>query len=135
MRTGGFKKKELPKTFTIYFWEHDGKHFAASPVMTKDGLKEVYRFSFEKEKDKKQNFLAKSQLRKVMNNTLNAINWYGKKVLDDKGNIDLEKFKQLTIVSGYQAAKNKVDIDVLYKILKFPEKKITFQKARELNLI
>ncbi|MEO5367793.1 MAG: hypothetical protein H7831_15820 [Magnetococcus sp. WYHC-3] len=137
------KPKVEIKPWTIYLWRRGDKMEGASPVVTKDGIKSIYAFGWEIEKipDAKRNELkhqewrAKVNVKNLLNNTLNVINWYGKKVLDRQGNIDPMKFQQLEAAAAYQAVQNKVDMDDLYKIRKFPVKEITLEKAREYNFI
>lgn len=157
------KKKQF-NAWTIYLWRNGDKMEGAAGVMTRDGLKDIYCHGWEIEKvpdarrneDRHQAKRAEWKVKKLLNNTLNVINWYGKKVLDRKGNIDTEKLKILEIQMGMRAAKqseenmhlnlknkdNKdwkkldenLDINDLYEIKKFPVKNITIQEAHDYGL-
>lgn len=149
MKTGGFKKIETPKTFMIYLWQEKDKYYGASPVMTIDGIKEVYCHAWEIEKDplakrneqKHQAWRAKIKVKNLLNNTLNVLNWYGKKALGPDGNIHTEKLRELEARAAMQSFKEAqktgkdIDISDLYPIKKFPTKEITPQKAREFKFI
>jgi len=127
------------KPWTIYLWRNGDKYEGASPIVTKDGVKEIFCVGWEIEseplnkrnEDKHQAWRAKVKVKNLLNNTLNVINWYGKKVLDSKGNIDTEKLKGLEATTALQAVQQKVDMDDLYKIRKFPTKDITIKEANE----
>lgn len=129
------------KPWVIYLWREGDKYLGASPVVTKDGIKEVFCAGWEVEKvpgvkrneDRHQAFRAKTQLKNLLNDTLNVINWYGKEVLNDKGDIDPLKLQIKETHAAMQAIKNKVDIGDLYPIKKFPIKEITIKEAREYN--
>ena len=146
MKTGGVRKKpkELTiKPWTIYLWRNEDKMEGAAPVVTKDGIKSIFCYGWEIEKvpdakrneDKHQAWRAKVQVKNLLNNTLNAINWYGKKILDSDGNIDKEKFLYAEASSAMQAKKNNVDINQLYQIQRFPIKTITPQEAKQYKFI
>ena len=134
----GKDKKEI-KSWTIYLWRNGDVYEGAAPVVTKDGIKEIYCQGWEIEKvpdarlneDRHQEWRAKINVKNLLNNTLNVINWYGKKVLDNRGEIDTEKLRALEAQTAFQAVKNNVDMEDLYKILKFPTKVITVQEAQE----
>jgi hypothetical protein len=135
--------KKAISSWTIYIWQNEDKIEACAPVVTRDGVKTNYCMGWEIEKvpDVKRNetkhqiWRAKVQVKNVLNNTLNVINWYGKKVLDEKGEIDPEKLRYCETASAMQAFKSKVDISDLYPIKKFPVKNITPQKAKEYKFI
>lgn len=143
MRTGGLKKKKEIPAWTIYLWRNDDKIEGAAPVITKDGVKALFCYGWEIEKvpdvkrneDKHQAWRAKVQVKNILNNTLNAINWYGEKILDTNGNIDKKKFQYAEMATAMRAKKQGVNMDDLYKILRFPIKNITPQKAREYKFI
>lgn len=125
------------KPWTIYLWRNGDKMEGASPVVTKDGIKQIYCHGWEIEKDpearrnedKHQEWRAKIKVKNLLNNTLNVINWYGKKVLDNNGNIDTEKLRSLEAMNALKAVKQNVDIADLYPIRKFPKKDITIKEA------
>jgi len=142
--TKRLKKPQIEiSPWTIYLWRNGDKMEGASPVVTKDGIKEIYRQGWEIEvvpdvkrnEDKHRAWRAKVNIKKLLNNTLNVINWYGKKVLDRKGNIDVGKLRELEAQTAFQAVKNGVDMDDLYKIRKFPIKEITYEQARDYGFI
>ena len=146
MKTGGVRKPKAEKTikpWTIYLWRNDDKMEGAAPIVTKDGIKSVYAFGWEIEKDptakrnedKHQAWRAKVKVKNLLNNTLNVLNWYGKKILDANGNIDPTKLYNYETQTAMQAVKQNVTIDKLYEIKRFPIKTITPQKAREYKFI
>lgn len=146
MKTGGTRKKPIEKTikpWTIYLWRNEDKMEGAAPIVTKDGVKALYAYGWEIEKDpeakrnedKHQAWRAKVQVKNLLNNTLNVINWYGKKILDKRGNIDPIKLSAHEAASALQAVKSDVDINELYQIKRFPIKTITPQKAKEYKFI
>jgi hypothetical protein len=131
------------KPWTIYLWRNGDKMAGASSVVTKDGIKEIFCHGWEIEKDPNakrnkeihQVFRAKTKVKNLLNNTLNVLNWYGKKVLDNKRMIDTEKLRNLEAVSAIQAIKNKKDISDIYPIISFPVEEITLNQANEFNLV
>lgn len=133
------KKQKTIKPWTIYLWRNGDKMEGAAPVVTKDGIKDIYCFGWEIEKDpdakrnedKHQAWRAKVSVKNLLNNTLNVLNWYSKKVLDHKGNVDPHKLAILEASAAMQAIKNNVDINDLYTIRKFPIKEITPQEAQD----
>lgn len=138
------KKNDKPelKSWIIYLWRNGDVMEGASAVVTRDELKEIYQHGWEIEKvpeaqlnqEKHQVFRAKVKVKNLLNNTLNVINWYGKKVLDSRGEIDTEKLRCLEANTAMQAVKNKVSMEDLYKIRKFPQKEITVDEAVSLGL-
>jgi len=132
------KKKQI-NAWTIYLWRNGKNMEGAAPIKTRDGIKEVFCYGWKIEPDPKakrneekhQVWSAKTKLKNLLNDTLNVVNWYGRDILDRKGNIDPEKLKVKEMASAYQAIKEKVGIDDLYKIKKFPVKEITLKKAIE----
>lgn len=142
MNTSTLRKPKPYKTikpWTIYLWRNGDKMEGAAPVVTKDGLKTIFCFGWEIEKvpdakrneDKHQAWRAKVNVKNILNNTLNVLNWYGKKALDQKGNIDWEKYITLEAAAALQAKKSNVDIHDLYPIRRFPIKTITPQEAKD----
>jgi hypothetical protein len=137
------KDRKSIDSWTIYLWRNGDKMEGAAPVMTRDGFRSIFCFGWEIEKDpeaqrnedKHQAWRAKVSVKNVLNNTLNVLNWYGKKILDKKGNVDFKKYKELEAAAAFQAAKNKADINDLYPIRRFPYKTITPQQAKEYNFI
>lgn len=131
------------KPWTIYLWRNGDKMEGASPVVTRDGIKEIYCHGWEIEKvpdakrneDKHQAWRAKVNVKNLLNNTLNVLNWYGKKVLDDQGNIDTEKLRTMEALNAMQAVKQNVDLNDLYQIRKFPIKDITVKEAYDWGFI
>ena len=137
------KDKIVIKPWTIYLWRRGDKMEGASPVVTKDGIKQVYCQGWEIEKvpgvqrneDRHQAFRARVNVKNMLNNTLNVLNWYGKKIVDDQGNVDTEKLKGAEMVNALLAVKQNVDISDLYPIRKFPSKDITVQEALDYGFI
>lgn len=130
------------KPWTIYLWQNGDKIEGASAVVTKDGVKEIYQQGWEIEQDpeaelnekKHQVWRAKVKVKNLLNNTLNVLNWYGKKVLNEHAEIDTEKLKTLEAINALQAIKQDKDISDLYPIQKFETKDITLEEAQELKL-
>jgi len=130
------------KLWTIYVWEEGDLVRGAAKVMTIDGINEVFisgRMAVEDKEWKNPNkkkdiYIAKSQVKTELQNTLNALNWYGKKILGSKG-IDEDKFINAELKAGVTASGIHVDISKMYPVQKFPHKNITFDKAKEWDLI
>ena len=124
------------KPWTIYLWIKNETVKAASPIVTKDGIKEIYQCAWNagQSPDKKDYFTAKSYCKKQMRGTMNILNWFGRKALNEKGNIDNKRLNELF---GLQAVRadlvGKYPEDIFPEI-KFPIKEITLEKARELKL-
>lgn len=101
------------KTFTIYIWRNGKNMEGAAPVVTNDGIKDIYRAGWKIEKDPEaqknkeqhQQWRARINVKRLINNTLNVINWYGKKVLDKNGNVDTKKFDKLELKTAKEAVK------------------------------
>lgn len=129
--------------WTIYLWEQGDEVHGAAPVVTRDGIKEIYRSartlavdpSKKKNERRHQLFRAKAQVKLQLQNTLNALNWYGKQILDWDGNIDLKKFKDMEVKAAVTASGIHIDISQAKPIKKFPTKDINFEKAVEYRLI
>lgn len=134
------------KTWTIYLWEDGDIVYAAAPVVTKDGIKEIYRCAWsirqsqngldqEVLTDKKKIWRAKNFCKKQLSGTMNIIDWFGKMALDGRGNIDNSKLNELFAIQATRAeAVNKYPED-LWPEKKFPTKEITLEKAREYQLV
>lgn len=137
MKTGGIKAKI--DAWTVYLWRNGDKMEGAAPVVTRDGIKATYCFGWEIEKvpnvkrneDKHQAWRAKVQVKNLLTNTLNVLNWYGKKVLDSNGNVDPTKLAQMETAAAVQAYRQNVSIEDLYQVRKFPIKTISLKKAYE----
>jgi hypothetical protein len=101
------------KPWTIYIWTNKNNVEGATAVVTKDGVKDIYTAGWRIERDpeaQKNNKIhkrwrARNNVKKLLNNLLNVINWYGKKVLDDNGNIDTDKFDKLELKTAKKATK------------------------------
>jgi len=141
----GIKKKEL-KTWTIYVWQLGDVIYGAAPVVTVDGLKEIFTSAMEitssyihegKDTPQKRKFWAKNQVKRQLQNTLNALNWYGKTILDNTGNVDLAKFKQKEILTQSKAIVNGIYVDIskVKPFKKYTVKEISWGEAKELQLI
>jgi len=114
----------------IYLWfsKHTAVYYAAARA---EGQIWGSGFKAEKEKlkdtDTKTHWKARKSAVVAVNNTLNVLEMYGKKVLDSKGNIDGKKVRdQERLHSWFQA---------LRKIRKFPIVEITEQEAKNMKLI
>ena len=90
------------KPWTIYLWRNEDKIEGAAPIVTKDGIKSLFAYGWDIEvdplakrnEDKHQAWRAKVKVKNLLNNTLNVINWYGKKILDKNGNVDPKKLSE-----------------------------------------
>lgn len=130
------------KPWTIYVWEEGDLVRGAAKVMTKDGVNEIFVSGRHVARDdqwknpnkKKDIYIAKSQTKTDLQNTLNALNWYGIKILRKNG-IDDEKFKKLEMRTAVNASGMFIDISKLAPVKKYPSKNITFQKAQQLGLV
>lgn len=128
--------------WTIYFWQNGSVVEGAVAVVTKDGIKEIYQQGWQIEptpgvnlnEERHQVWRAKTKVKNLLNNTLNVLNWYGKKILNSNGEIDTEKLRAMEAQTALQAAKNNVGMEDLYKIMKFPKKEITVDEAVEFKL-
>lgn len=129
------------KLWTIYIWEEGDLIRGAAKVMTVDGVNEIFVSGREVARDeqwqrpnkKKDIYMAKSQTKTELLNSMNAINWYGKKVLGKNG-IDDKKFRSCEMRTAITASGMFIDISKLAPFKKYPSKNITFQKAKELGL-
>ena len=138
--------KHILKPWTIYLWQDGDIYHAASPVVTKDGIKEIYRCAWatrdssnelgvEQLTDKKKIWRAKNFCKKQLSGTLNILDWFGKKALDWKGNIDNSKLNELFALQAVRAnTVNKYPED-LWPEKKFPTKDITLKQATDYQLI
>lgn len=129
------------KPWTIYIWEEGdivkggaqvkgGKFdeiFIAGQIVSEDK-------EFQRPHKQKDIHTAKSQVKVRLQNTLNALLWYGPGILT-KNQIDINKFKAAEMKSGITASGIHIDISHLNPVRKFPEKNITFEKAKELGFV
>lgn len=130
------------KNWTIYVWEEGDLIRGAAKIFTIDGVNEIFISGRQIVEDKewknpnkkKDIFIAKSQVKIELQNTLNAFNWYGKKIMGNKG-IDEDKFMNEELKAGVTASGIHVDISKMYPVQKFPVKNITHDKAKEFGLI
>jgi hypothetical protein len=101
------------KPWTIYLWRDGDKMEGASPVVTKDGVKQIYQVGWEieedpeskKNEDRHKAWRARNSLKSLLNNTLNVINWYDKKVLNKNGDVNPKKLYNLEIKTAKEAVK------------------------------
>jgi hypothetical protein len=129
------------KTWTIYVWEEGNIVKGSAKVITMDGVNEIFISGREIARDegwqkpsrKKDIYTAKQQTKVELQNTLNALNWYGKTILGKDG-IDEEKFVRAEMRAVVTASGIHIDISKSYPVQKFPVKNITFDKAQELGL-
>ena len=99
------------KPWTIYIWQNKKNMEGAAAVVTKDGIKSIYRAGWKVEKDpeaekneeRHQVWRARINVKNLLNNLLNVINWYGKKVLDKDGNVNTDKFDKLELRTAKKA--------------------------------
>lgn len=128
------------KTWTIYLWQDGDIVRAAAPVVTRDGLKEIYRCAWtwrasindldaEQLTEKKKVWRAKNFCKKQLSGTLNIIDWFGKAALDSKGNIDTSKLNELFAMQAVRAEMQNKYPEDLWPEKKFPVKEITLKQA------
>jgi len=136
-----FRKDKDLKPWIIYIWEEGDIVKGGAKAVTKDGIDEIFVSGREIAEDKawqspnrkKDIYIAKSQTRTDLQNTLNALQWYGKKVMGSNG-IDEKKFRQMEMRAAVSSAGIHIDISNLLPVKKYPSKNITFEKAKELGL-
>lgn len=129
------------KNWTIYIWEEGDLIRGAAKVVTKDGVNEIFVSGrqivrdeeWNKPNHKKDIYIAKSQTKTDLQNTLNALYWYGKDILDKDG-INQEKFIRKEMQAAVNASGIHIDISHINPVRKYPSKTITFEKAKELGL-
>lgn len=100
--------------WTIYVWpnEEQNAYEGAACAVTKDGVKDIFRAGWLIEEDPEatknepqhQRWRARLNTKRLLNNTLNVVNWYGKKVLKN-GNVDTKKFDKLELKTAKEAVK------------------------------
>lgn len=130
------------KNWTIYVWEEGDLIKGYARVLTLDGINEAFVCGREVVRDsefrnpnrKKDVYMAKSQVKTQLQNTLNAINWYGKRIMS-RGEIDEDKFIKAEIESGVTASGIHIDISKVKPVRTFPHKNITFEEAKEWGII
>lgn len=135
-----FRKDKNVNPWTIYLWE-EGDLIRGAAKVVKDGMDEIFVSGRWVERDeqwsvpnhKKDIFIAKSQTKTDLQNTLNALNWYGIEIMD-KGGINEEKFIKKEMKAGVSASGIHIDISHLYPVKKYPVKNITFEEAQRLGL-
>ena len=133
-------KQLLP--FAIYVFEKDDTIYACSRVV-KDGMDEIYGQGFSLEPDQNSRLNQPSQIRRrarksvvnAVSNMLNAINIYGKEILDYNGNINYEKFEVKEIESAVTATKLGVNMNLLKQAHTFKQIDIDEKTAHQYNLI
>ena len=149
------EKTKTPRAFIIFLWRNCNAIEGASRVKTLDGIDEVYRHGWMIEKedkakrneDKHREWRARVKTKNLLNNTLNVLNWYGRKVLDDRGNVSKEKYNGLELNLAFEIARKNesirrknliqkknlplLDMNDIKKIRKFPVKNITIQEAKQ----
>lgn len=135
--------KLVLKPWTIYLWSDASTVYAAAPVVTRDGLKEIYRCAWSTESlegknvektEKKRKWTAKSYCKRQLRGTMNILNWFGRKALDPRGNIDKTKLTDLFALQAYQAEKAGKYPEDLWPEIKFPTKEISYQEAQDYHL-
>lgn len=134
-------KKNTIQPFILYLFSKGDTYYGATRAILKDGFDEIYQYGWKIEDDpsKKRNGFtlnksrARTNVKNRLSNTLNALNCYGKKVLDEDGNIDWEKFR----LEEFKSAKQGIQVTLEYKkpLIKFKVKDITFEEAKKLDLI
>jgi hypothetical protein len=125
------------KNWVIYVWREKTLYRAAVLVKTKH-INSIFQSAWRIKlpRLKFQVFRAKTSAINQLQNTLNAIKWYGVKILDKTGNVDHEAFMEEETKSAVRAISRGKDIaDVKkLKLKKYKVKDITLEGAKELNL-
>ena len=134
--------------YLIYVFRDDDTYYSCGRAITAQGMDEIYQYGFRIQKDPNkvervnnvimQEKRAKREVITRVNNALNAIWLYGKRVVDSNGEIDWEKFKYLEMESAWQANKGTeiiVPIEKTKPIQKFKIKDLTLQKAIKMGLL
>lgn len=136
------------KPWTIYLWKNEND-FQGATVTDRDGEKHTFCFGWKIEEDPEaqknspqhQEWRAVMNLTKILNNTLNAIDWYGNKILREDGDIDPNRFNFMEQMTARKAVKlndkNKTNLDMgdVRKEKKFPSINITPEQAKEFKFI
>jgi hypothetical protein len=133
--------KKTKDAWTIYLWRNADVVEGCAAVVTRDGIKSMYRHGWEIEptpgmknnEERHQVWRARVKVKNLLNNTLNVLNWYGTKVLTN-GEIDTEKLRNIEAQTALQAVKSNVGMEDLYAIRQFPKKEITIEEAVEFGL-
>ena len=125
------------KKWIIYVWREKTLYRAAVLVQTKcinSIFQSAWRIKLPRLKS--QIFRAKTSSINQLQNTLNAIKWYGVKILDKEGNVDHEAFKEEEVKSAIRAVVRGKDIAEVKKLkfIKYQVKEITLEEAKALNL-
>lgn len=147
-------EKKKPEPWTIYLWRRGDKIEGAS-----EALGNTYRQGWDIEVDKEvkrnedrhKEWRAKVHTKNMLNNTLNVLRWYGKKVLDSKGNIDVEKLRGYESQVAYRLADRnlqvkrhnithrdkiaEIDMNDVLPILKYKNKEISPEEAKKYGFI
>jgi hypothetical protein len=138
----------------IYYWQDIDRIIGAMRIKM-ENFDEIFGYGFiiedsdllkdamkKKGKDTNKNFSvlnrnrAVTQVKICLTNVYNALRVHGKGILNDKGDIDVEKYvlaeKKLSVSKGFF-----IDNNMLYphvEMKKFNSEEITFKKAMELEL-
>ena len=131
------KKIEKAKLNTVYVWQDGNVICAAAKVLLND-QEQLYGYSWKIEKPFwSKNTNTKMWIRRArhnsithVQNTLNAIRLYGKKILDRNGNVSWTEFRRQERLHAYYIP----DWEEKYKIIKYPVKDILLKKAIELKI-
>lgn len=134
------EKKLQP--FAIYIFSDKREIYAAS-LVDKDGIREVYGQGFKLTKDKKSKLNSPAQIKRrakrsvvnALSNTLNAINLYGKNVLNEDGNVNWELFQLEEYKAAQMAEKFSTTLDKTNIIHTFKTYEISMETAKKYNLI
>lgn len=139
--------------WTIYLWRNGDKIEGATKALNgiyRQGWEIEFDENVERNEDRHREWRAKVHTKNMLNNTLNVLAWYGKKVLDFNGDIDTDKLRRAEVSIAYQVAKDnetirrinlngkkklkEIDMNDVLPIKKFPKKEITLKQAQEYGL-
>lgn len=140
--------------WTIYIWKNGDKIEGAAKALNSiytQGWEIEFDENVKRNEDKHKEWRAKTHTKNALNNTLNVLNWYGKKILDANGDIDTERLARAESSLAYQVAKDNeairrlnltskkklasIDMNDILPIKKFPKKEITLKQAQEYGLL
>ena len=134
-------KKEL-EPFSIYLFTEGDTLYGVSRVKT-EGIDEMYGQGFKLEADPNSKLNSENQIRRrcrrsvvaALSNLLNAVLLYGKRTLDDDGNVDWKKFREEEYKAAKIADNLSTTLDKTKVIKTFKVMEISLELAKKNNLL
>lgn len=133
-------KKLLP--YTIYLFQKDKILYGVARAdVNKEEIFFGQGFKIEKDKNSKLNTLANMTRRArrsvvaSVSNSLNAVQMFGKKVLDKDGQVNWEQFQIEEFKRAFELAKQGKDKKYDKKVFDFKTIEISYKVAKDNNLI